>query len=107
MAAKTDTRPYALIDLYVLVYSKRFNRKPTVNKYRDRWGFIDMIESIGYERCVEVVKYYVSLDKDSYSLSWLFNNFDRLDEIITERDADRARREKIRLKTKQRTEEIS
>jgi hypothetical protein len=107
MAAKVDTRPYALIDLFVLVYSTRFNKKPSVNKYRDRWGFIDMIDSIGYERSVEVVKYFVSLDRDNYQLTWLFNNFDRLDAILTERDEDRARREKIRLKTQQRVEESS
>ncbi len=104
MAAKQDTRPYQLIDLFVLVYQTKYGKKPTVNKYRDRWGFTDMIDSIGYERSVEVVKYFLSIDRPTHTLVWLFNNFDRLDEQIKVRDEDRKRRAKMLSETKKRVE---
>ena len=105
MAAKQDNRAYALIDLYVLLYEQKNKRKPTVNKYRDRWGFTDMIDSIGYERSVEVMKYYFSMERDNYNLGWLLNNFDRMEKKLSERDADRKRRAMIRAKTEARMKE--
>lgn len=104
MAAKQDPKAYSLIDLYVMLYTTRFSKRPLVNKYRDRWGFSDMIDSIGYDESVKVLKYYMTLDRPDFSLQYLFNNFDKLVKQIEERDADRARREKIRQQTKQRTE---
>lgn len=105
MAVKQDTRPYALIDLYVLLYTQKMNRKPSVNKYRDKWGFGDMVDSLEYERSVEVLKYYFSLDRSDYPLNYLFNNFDRLDEKITERDKDREYRKKLMKQTQERVED--
>jgi hypothetical protein len=105
VASKQDNRAYGLIDLYVLVYEQKFKKKPVVNKYRDRWGFTAMIEDLGYERSVEVIKYYFNTTRANYTLVWLFNNYDKLNQSLTERDADRAHRAKVRAQTAARMEE--
>ena len=105
MAVKQDNRTYALIDLYALLYSDKYKKKPTVNKYRDKWGFLDMIDSVGYERSVKITKYYFSLDRAGHPLNWLFNNFDKLDEGLSMRDADRQKRATLREQTAKRMEE--
>lgn len=107
MAGKQDNRPYALIDLYVLLYTERYKKKPLVNKFRDRWGFTDMIDTVGYDRSVEILKFYFAIDRASHNLSALFNNFDKLDESLRIRDEDRAKRAILRKQTKQRMEEAN
>jgi hypothetical protein len=105
VAVKQDNRTYALIDLYALLYTDRYKKKPTINKYRDKWGFLDMIDSVGYERSVEITKYYFLLDKSAHPLNWLFNNFDKLDTELSARDADRQRRARLREQTARRMED--
>jgi hypothetical protein len=95
---------FALVDLYVLCYKDKTGRKPTVNRFREKWGFQDMVDSIGYDRSVEIVKYYFET-QNNWTPNHLFNNFDKLDEALTKRDADRARREALREETRRRVEE--
>jgi hypothetical protein len=104
VAAKQDTRPYALIDLYALLYQQKMKRKASVNKYRDKWGFMDMLDALDYERSVEVVQYYFTLERADYPLIYLFSNFDRLDVQIKARDEDRANRRKLMKQTQERVE---
>lgn len=100
MTTKQDRRPYQLIDLYAMLYKERYGRKPAnLNKYRDRWGFSDMIESIGYDDSVEVLKHYFRLDRPSHTTGWLFNNFDTMYQEIKIIQEDRERRRKIRERT--------
>lgn len=98
MASKTKQQSMELIDLFVLCYTSKTGRKPVVNRYKEKWGFQDMIDSIGYERSVEIVKFYFETSNAWTPVS-LFNIFDKLDESLRRRDEDRARREKLREKT--------
>lgn len=107
MAVKQDNRTYALLDLYALLFTDKYKRKPALNKYRDKWGFLDMIDSVGYERSVDITKYYFSLDRSGHPLNWLFNNFDKLDAELSARDADRQRRARLREQTAKRMEETN
>lgn len=107
MAAKRDTRPYQLVDLYAKLYADKYGRKPTVNKYRDKYGFEDMIDSVGFERTVELLHYYFGTERSSHTLQGLFYNFDKYDEQLKLRDEDRARRAKMMEETKKRVESTS
>jgi hypothetical protein len=98
MTAKQKQQSFALVDLYCLCYESKTGRKPIVNRYREKWGFQDMLESLGYDLAVEVVKYYFTTT-NNYSPVHLFSNFDRFAEAIAKRDADRARRAKLREQT--------
>jgi hypothetical protein len=103
--AKAKSLPYALMDKYVAAYSNKFGRKPEINRYREKWGFGDMIESIGYERSLAVIEFYFLTSQDIYSPAKLFNTFDKLDVALAERDADRAKRTKVREETERRVRE--
>jgi hypothetical protein len=75
-----------------------------LNKYREKWGFQDMIDSIGYDRAVEVMKFYFETPAP-WTTTQLFNTFDRLDDSLRKRDADRERRAILREQTRQRMEQ--
>jgi hypothetical protein len=102
--AKQKQLSFALVDLYALCYEKKLGRKPTINRYREKWGFQDMLDSLGYERSCEVIEYYFTTT-NNYSPVNLFNNFDRLHEAITKRDLDRQRRKKLQEQTRKMVEE--
>lgn len=99
MTAKQDRRPYQLIDLYALLYGEKYGKKPVLNKYQLRWGFLDMIESIGYDESVEVIKHYFGIARPNHTTGWLFNNFDNLYGEIESIREDRERRRRIRERT--------
>lgn len=102
-----NKQPYALISLFKSQYKSRYGRDITLNQYRERWGFQDMIDSVGYERSREIIEHYFSTSPSQHhNPQWLFNNFEKLDAYMTERDADRERRAKIRELTRQRAEEL-
>lgn len=76
---------------------------PVVNRYKEKWAFQDMIDSIGYERSRDVIEYYFQID-GTHQLNKLFNTFDVLDRSLTERDADREYRARLREETRKRME---
>ncbi len=103
--AKSQNLPYALMDAYASLYELRLGRKSNLNRYREKWGFGDMIDSIGYDRALEVLKFYFDTQRNIYSTNDLFNTFDKLDTAIRVRDEDRARREALRKLTELRVQE--
>lgn len=97
-------QPYMLIDLYIRIQTNKTGRAPVVNRYKEKWGFQDMIDSIGYDRSVEVIKFYFET-RNNWTPAHLFSIFDKLDESLRKRDADRERRAILREETRLRTEE--
>ena len=97
---------YALINHYVRLYSEKYDRKPVVNRHREKWAMSDVIESIGYDRAKELLDYYFRTSNQGHSLTWFFYNFDRLDEMLNRTEEDNAWRAKIRLQTRQMMEGI-
>ena len=83
---------YKLLDRYVKQYTVRYGKAPIINRYRSRWGFKDVLDSVGLESAYELIDYYFKLDV-SHNPQWFFNNFDRLGEALEERrkDAERTR----------------
>jgi hypothetical protein len=104
MAAAVQKQPYMLIDLYILCFKNKTGRTPVVNKYREKWGFQDMIASVGYDRSVELIKFYFQTSSN-WSPAHLFSTFDKLDDSLRKRDADRERRATLREETRLRMEE--
>ena len=103
MAANKE--PYVLLSFYEKLYNEKYNKKPALNKYRDKWGMLDVIESVGLDRAKELIEYYFKTTNPGHSLTWFLNNFDNLDEMLEEKKRDRELREKLRLQTKQMIEE--
>lgn len=104
--AKPDNKlAYALLDAYSKAYMEKYNRPCQMNKYRDKWAMIDLIDSVGYDRGKELITYYFrTTSSNRHSLNWFMYNFDRLDDMLTKTEADNIRRAKMREKTKQMVE---
>jgi len=95
----------ALITGYVNAYEAAFGFKPTVNRHTAKWGFLDVLDSVGYERACELIKYYMTCNAN-HSPQNFFQTFDRLEEVMVASRDDEARRAKLREQTRLRVEEF-
>lgn len=82
------------------MYKDRYGKKPKVNKYRDKWAMQDVIDSVGYDRALELIQYYLKLNRSGHPLNFFYNNFDRMDRVKEETDKDRENRRALREATK-------
>jgi hypothetical protein len=100
-----NKEPYVLLSYYDKLYLDRYGKRPVINRYREKWGMLDVIESVGLDRGKELLDYYFKTTNPGHSITWFLNNFDNLDEMLEEKKKDRELREKLRLQTKQMIEE--
>lgn len=106
MAANANTKPiYAMLSLYEVLYQEKYNSRPKYNKFREKWAMQDVVDSVGVDRTKELLIYYFKVTKPGHPLQWFFYNFDKLDEMLTATEQDKARRVKIMAATKKMVEE--
>lgn len=99
-----EKQPYILISLYLSLYKERYNKVITINKFREKWAMQDVIDSVGYDRAVELLKYYFKTAKSGHPLNFFYNNFDRIDSLEKEIKRDRAVRSILLEETKKMVE---
>lgn len=99
-----EKQPYILISLYLSLYKERYNKSLTVNKFREKWAMQDVIDSVGYDRSVELLKYYFKTNKSGHPLNFFYNNFDRIDQLEKEIKKDKAVRSALLEETKKMVE---
>ena len=80
----------ALITKYVKLYTAKYGTAPLINRYRDKWGFTDMINDLGKIDASKAIDYYFKLTKD-HNLIELFRSYDELhrNRLADEEDARR------------------
>ena len=100
-----EKEPYVLIGLYESLYKERYNKKPRINKFREKWAMQDVIESVGFDRAKELLIYYFSLPKGGHPLQFFFYNFDRIDSAVSEVEKDKERRRLLLEETKKMVQE--
>jgi len=106
VATKTSNQePHALITLYVSLFEERYGKKPTLNRFREKWAMQDLIDSVGYSRAKDLIEYYFTLSKYGHPLNWFFYNFDKLDKLWKDIEDDKAHRDMLRSNTKAMVEE--
>ena len=93
--------PYVLIGLYENLYLERYNKKPRINKFREKWAMQDVIDSVGMDKAKELLVYYFKTPKSGHPLSFFFYNFDKLDYLKTEREKDARHRKLLLQATKE------
>ena len=94
----------ALITKYVKLYKERYGEAPVINRYRDRWGFQNMIEDLGKGDADKVIAYYFSLDK-VHDLIDLFRSYDELHKNRLADEEDRRRVAQLEIETAKRVKE--
>ena len=86
------------------MYKERYNKAVTINKFREKWAMQDVIDSVGYDRAVELLKYYFKTAKSGHPLNFFYNNFDRIDQLEKEIKKDKAVRSILLEETKKMVE---
>jgi hypothetical protein len=95
-----EKEPYVLIGLYENLYKEKYGRKPSMNKFREKWAMQDVIDSVGLDRAKDLINYYFTLPKGGHPLQFFFYNFDRIDNAISEVEKDKERRRMLLEETK-------
>jgi hypothetical protein len=93
--------PYVLIGLYENLYFEKYNKKPRINKFREKWAMQDVIDSVGMDKAKELLVYYFKTTKSGHPLSFFFYNFDKIDYLKTEREKDAKHRRLLLQATKE------
>lgn len=106
MAGKEGNKqPHALLTHYISLYKDRYGRDPILNRFREKWGMQDVIDTVGYQRAKDLIEYYFTLNKYNHPLQWFFYNFDKLDKLWKDIEDDKVHRDMLRSKTKEMVEE--
>jgi hypothetical protein len=96
----------ALISLYEKNYIERYDHKPNTNRFREKWGYQDMIHDLGYDQARKVVDYYFNLPKVSHPVLFLHQNYDKINEALIEKEEDEIKRAELRRETEKRVKEF-
>lgn len=98
---KNETAAYALISDYVCLYKNRYGVPPLVNKYKEKWAMISLVEDFGAEEVGETISHYFNLNKEGHPLNWFYNNFSNIYSARIAAKKDEALREQQRKKTQE------
>jgi hypothetical protein len=97
---ENNKAPYILISLYQNLYKDKYGKVPRINKFREKWAMQDVIDSVGYDRAVELLEYYFRTSKSGHPLNFFYNNFDRIDQFMESSEKDKETRRKLMQATK-------
>jgi hypothetical protein len=101
-ASKNDKSAYSLLSEYSALYKIKYGRPPIINKYKEKWGMLSLIEDFGEEGVSKTLKYYFKINREGHSLPWLYNNFSsiHLSRLAAEKD------DKIRAAARSKTRQL-
>lgn len=100
MGSEDVKQAHALVSLYLALYKSKYNKKPLVNRYREKWAMQDVIDTVGYERARELLEYYFKCNRIGHPLDWFLFNFDKIDDALLKAKKDVEYRKELREQTK-------
>ena len=106
MVDKNITNAGKLLTLFVKLHKERYNRPLVVNRYKEKWKMVDVIESVGYDRAVELMHHYFKTNNPGHPIDKFVYNFEKYDSVMRELEVDRVNRENLRRITEQRVREL-
>lgn len=86
---------HILLSQFEREHREAHGRKPSINRYSAKWGMMDVIDSVDFDRASELITYYMGIRnttfRNEHPLEFFYKNFDKMDanEIIGRRDAER------------------
>lgn len=91
---------------FVKVYKAKYGSNPKdINGYRDKWGFSELLDQFGPDRGKEIIDYYLTSRRPGHPTSYLIYNYEKLNNVMEDREKDAARRKAIMAESKTRVEE--
>jgi hypothetical protein len=100
-----NKEPYILMSLYQNLYKEKYNKAAPINKFREKWAMQDVIDSVGFDKAVDLINYYFSLEKFGHPLQFFYYNFDKMEQARVELQKDIEARRLLREHTKKMVEE--
>lgn len=104
MTKDTAKLAHSLLTIYENLYKDKYKRTAHVNRYKEKWAMVDVIESVGYDRAKQLLQYYFKTAKVGHPLMFFYNNFDKMDVMLASREEDDIRRAEIMRATKKMVE---
>ena len=100
-----NKEPYILLTLFQNLYKEKYNKAPSINKFREKWAMQDVIDSVGFDRAKELIEYYFHLTKHGHTIQFFLYNFDKMDAAKTEIEKDKEKRRLLLEETKKMVEQ--
>jgi hypothetical protein len=89
-------------------YRETYGKPLVLNRYKNKWNFKEVIDSVGYEEAFSAVKYYFKTESSNgHSLNFFLNNFDRMLEVQHAQEKDRERTRLLMKETRERVQAAS
>lgn len=104
--AELTKQTNALITLFVKSYGDKHHSDPVINRYKQKWGFQDMIEDIGYDGAQEAMEYFFGMKTPNHDVKTLLNNYERYYKVVKDLEKDKEERLILREQTRKRVEEM-
>lgn len=99
-----NKEPYILLTHYQNLYKEKYGKPVVINKFREKWGMQDVVDSLGFDRAKDLITYYFTTGKLGHPIQFFFYNFDKIDQLQKEIEKDKLNRQTLREETKKRVE---
>lgn len=74
-----DKIVFALLSKYINLYQIKYDKKPILNKHKEKWAMKSLVEDFGQDEVSSILDYYfMHSSKEGRPLNYFFNNFDLL-----------------------------
>lgn len=100
----SDKQVTDLFKLFSEEYKAKYGNTPSFNRYREKWGFRDMLTDLGFEEAQQVVRFFFKTGGD-HTTARLFGSYDSLRDQKDKSEKDQARIEDMMKATEQRVRE--
>lgn len=107
-AATVKKQADILISQFLKAYSDIYGERPRdFNRYSLRWGFIDMIEDLGFTDAEKTLAYYMSLKRAGHPARRFLSQYGELNRIRVDKEKDAEERRRLMAESKRRVEEMN
>jgi hypothetical protein len=97
---------FGLLSYFSNKWKTKYGKSLQVNKYKEKWAMVSLIEDFGDTEVEKAIDYYFTLPKEGHPLTWFYNNCDTLLKTLTDREEDDKLRAERRAKMQKLKEEF-
>lgn len=97
---------FGMLSYFANNWKTKYGKVLTINKYKEKWAMISLIEDFGEDQVEKAIDYYFTLTKDGHPLVWFYNNCDTIIKTLTEKQRDDKLRAERREQMKKLKEEF-
>lgn len=94
----------SLLSLYEALYKEKYKKSPSLNRYKERWAMIDVLDDLGPDEAAKILTYYFSTGKSGHPLQFFFYNYEKIKAAYQERERDKERFTRLLAETKERVD---